>query len=68
MQPWRYLGWDGSMIARASSGVEPFHQFDRALDVSEESGDRFPLAVLSPVRLHCRLLGEDAFGEVLWGV
>jgi hypothetical protein len=56
------------MIARASSGVEPFHQFDRALDVSEESGDRFPLAVLSPVRLHCRLLGEDAFGEVLWGV
>jgi hypothetical protein len=48
--------------------VEPFHHLDRALDVGEECRDRFPLAVLSTARLHRRLLGEDAFGEVLRGV
>jgi hypothetical protein len=45
-------------------GVEPFHHLDRALDIGEEGGDRFPLAVLSAARLQGSALRLNALGQV----
>ena len=55
----------GSMMAPGFFGIEIFDQGRRAFDIGKQSGDGLALAIGSTARFHCRLLGQNTFGEML---